>query len=75
VAGAPLVFVPSIAMFVIANLMGGGDPTIGEVIYKHYPPAAISLLEPPWAVCCFSFSFSRSGSPDASVRNKTLFPN
>lgn len=37
VAGALLVFVPSIAMFAITNLMGGGDPpTIGEVIYKQF---------------------------------------
>ena len=37
IAGALLVFVPSIAMFAITNLMGGGDPpTIGEVIYKQY---------------------------------------
>jgi spermidine/putrescine transport system permease protein len=37
VAGTLLVFVPSIAMFAITNLMGGGDPpTIGEVIYKQY---------------------------------------
>lgn len=37
VAGALLVFVPSIAMFAITNLMGGGNPpTIGEVIYKQF---------------------------------------
>ena len=37
VAGTLLVFVPSIAMFAITNLMGGGDPpTIGEVIYKQF---------------------------------------
>ena len=37
VAGALLVFVPSIAMFAITNLMGGGEPpTIGEVIYKQF---------------------------------------
>ncbi len=37
IAGVLLVFVPSIAMFAITNLMGGGDPpTIGEVIYKQY---------------------------------------
>lgn len=37
IAGALLVFVPSIAMFAITNLMGGGDPpTIGEVIYKQF---------------------------------------
>jgi spermidine/putrescine transport system permease protein len=37
VAGALLVFVPSIAMFAITNLMGGGDPpTIGDVIYKQF---------------------------------------
>ncbi|GAB4167201.1 MAG: ABC transporter permease [Terrimicrobiaceae bacterium] len=36
-AGALLVFVPSIAMFAITNLMGGGSqPTIGEVIYKQF---------------------------------------
>jgi spermidine/putrescine transport system permease protein len=36
-AGALLVFVPSIAMFAITNLMGGGsEPTIGEVIYKQF---------------------------------------
>lgn len=37
VAGALLVFVPSIAMFAITNLMGGGSPpTIGDVIYKQF---------------------------------------
>ena len=37
VAGILLVFVPSIAMFAITNLMGGGNPpTIGEVIYKQF---------------------------------------
>jgi spermidine/putrescine transport system permease protein len=37
VAGALLVFVPSIAMFAITTLMGGGaNPTIGEVIYKQF---------------------------------------
>lgn len=37
VAGALLVFVPSIAMFAITNLMGGGTPqTIGDVIYKQF---------------------------------------
>ncbi len=37
VAGALLVFVPSIAMFAITNLMGGGfPPTIGDVIYKQF---------------------------------------
>jgi spermidine/putrescine transport system permease protein len=37
VAGALLVFVPSIAMFAITNLMGGGEPpTIGDVIYKQF---------------------------------------
>ena len=37
VAGALLVFAPSIAMFAITNLMGGGDPpTIGDVIYKQF---------------------------------------
>jgi spermidine/putrescine transport system permease protein len=37
VAGALLVFVPSIAMFAITNLMGGGDPpTIGDVIYRQF---------------------------------------
>lgn len=37
VAGALLVFVPSIAMFAITNLMGGGNtPTIGDVIYKQF---------------------------------------
>ncbi|MCX7868650.1 MAG: ABC transporter permease [Terrimicrobiaceae bacterium] len=36
-AGALLVFVPSIAMFAITTLMGGGkDPTIGEVIYRQF---------------------------------------
>ncbi len=36
-AGALLVFIPSIAMFAITNLMGGGDPpTIGDVIYKQF---------------------------------------
>lgn len=37
VAGSLLVFVPSIAMFAITNLMGGGTPqTIGDVIYKQF---------------------------------------
>jgi spermidine/putrescine transport system permease protein len=37
VAGVLLVFVPSIAMFAITNLMGGGDPpTIGDVIYRQF---------------------------------------
>ena len=32
-----LVFIPSIAMFAITTLMGGGsNPTIGEVIFKHF---------------------------------------
>jgi len=36
-AGALLVFVPSIAMFAITTLMGGGgNPTIGEVIFKQF---------------------------------------
>lgn len=39
-AGALLVFVPSIAMFAITTLMGGGtDPTIGEVIQKQFTSA------------------------------------
>lgn len=37
VAGVMLVFVPSIAMFAITTLMGGGtNPTIGEVIFKQF---------------------------------------
>lgn len=40
VAGALLVFVPSVAMFAITNLMGGGsNPTIGEVIQKQFTSA------------------------------------
>lgn len=36
-AGALLVFVPSIAMFAITNLMGGGSvPTVGDVIQKQF---------------------------------------
>lgn len=36
-AGALLVFIPSICMFAITTLMGGGAiPTIGEVIYKQF---------------------------------------
>jgi len=36
-AGALLVFIPSIAMFAITTLMGGGaNPTIGEVIFKQF---------------------------------------
>jgi spermidine/putrescine transport system permease protein len=36
-AGALLVFIPSIAMFAITNLMGGGrEPTIGQVIYSQF---------------------------------------
>lgn len=36
-AGALLVFVPSIGMFAITTLMGGGtNPTIGEVIYNQF---------------------------------------
>ncbi len=48
-AGALLVFVPSIAMFAITNLMGGGYPqTIGEVIHKQFtsgrnPPFGAAL--------------------------------
>ena len=37
IAGVMLVFVPSIAMFAITTLMGGGtNPTIGEVIFKQF---------------------------------------
>ena len=37
VAGSMLVFVPSIAMFAITTLMGGGtNPTIEEVIFKQF---------------------------------------
>ena len=37
VAGSMLVFVPSIAMFAITTLMGGGtNPPIGEVIFKQF---------------------------------------
>jgi spermidine/putrescine transport system permease protein len=37
VAGGMLVFVPSIAMFAITTLMGGGtNPNIGEVIFKQF---------------------------------------
>jgi spermidine/putrescine transport system permease protein len=40
VAGALLVFIPSIAMFAITTLMGGGKvPTIGEVIQKQFTTA------------------------------------
>lgn len=40
VAGTLLVFVPSIAMFAITTLMGGGKvPTIGEVIQKQFTTA------------------------------------
>jgi spermidine/putrescine transport system permease protein len=40
VAGALLVFVPSVAMFAITTLMGGGsNPTIGEVIQKQFTSA------------------------------------
>jgi spermidine/putrescine transport system permease protein len=36
-AGVMLVFVPSIAMFGITTLMGGGtNPTVGEVIFKQF---------------------------------------
>lgn len=36
-AGALLVFIPSICMFAITTLMGGGaNPTIGEVIFKQF---------------------------------------
>jgi len=36
-AGVMMVFVPSIAMFAITTLMGGGtNPTVGEVIYKQF---------------------------------------
>lgn len=36
-AGIMMVFVPSIAMFAITTLMGGGtNPTIGEVIFKQF---------------------------------------
>ena len=37
VAGGMLVFVPSIAMFAITTLMGGGtNPNFGEVIFKQF---------------------------------------
>ncbi len=37
VAGILLVFVPAVAMFAIANLMGGGSvPTLGDVIQKQF---------------------------------------
>jgi len=37
IAGVMLVFIPSIAMFAITTLMGGGtNPTIGEVIFKQF---------------------------------------
>jgi len=40
IAGALLVFVPSIAMFAITNLMGGGStPTIGDAIYDQFMAA------------------------------------
>lgn len=40
VAGALLVFIPSIAMFAITTLMGGGsNPTIGDVIHKQFTSA------------------------------------
>lgn len=40
VAGALLVFVPSIAMFAITTLMGGGsNPTIGEIIQRQFTTA------------------------------------
>ncbi len=40
VAGTLLVFVPSIAMFAITTLMGGGtNPTIGETIQKQFTSA------------------------------------
>jgi spermidine/putrescine transport system permease protein len=36
-AGVMMVFVPSIAMFAITTLMGGGtNPTVGEVIFKQF---------------------------------------
>jgi spermidine/putrescine transport system permease protein len=36
-AGALMVFIPSICMFAITTLMGGGaNPTIGEVIFKQF---------------------------------------
>ncbi len=40
VAGALLVFVPSIAMFAITTLMGGGRvPTVGDVIQNQFTSA------------------------------------
>jgi spermidine/putrescine transport system permease protein len=40
VAGILLVFVPSIAMFAVTTLMGGGtNPTIGEVIHNQFTRA------------------------------------
>jgi spermidine/putrescine transport system permease protein len=40
VAGTLLVFVPSIAMFAVTTLMGGGaNPTIGEVIQNQFTRA------------------------------------
>ena len=39
-AGILLVFVPSIAMFAVTTLMGGGtNPTIGEVIHNQFTRA------------------------------------
>jgi len=36
-AGVMMVFIPSIAMFAITTLMGGGtNPTVGEVIFKQF---------------------------------------
>jgi spermidine/putrescine transport system permease protein len=40
VAGILLVFVPSVAMFAVTALMGGGtNPTIGEVIHNQFTRA------------------------------------
>lgn len=40
IAGVLLVFVPSIAMFAVTTLMGGGtNPTIGEVIHNQFTRA------------------------------------
>ena len=76
VAGALLVFVPSIAMFAITNLMGGGDPpTIGEVIYKQFTSGRNQPFGAALGCFCYSFSLSRSGSPTPGERNKTGFPS
>lgn len=72
-AGILLVFVPSIAMFAVTTLMGGGtNPTIGEVIHNQFTrarnqPFGAALGTLLLALFVFSLWLSRfRKSPDES---------